>query len=365
MSKKVVLLTQHVWNAKRRAGFHWIADALWQQGWEIYFVTDWLSLFDKLRGDYRFNYLPSGGVKKLVLEKERLFSYVCYHPWRPLSGLGDFLNALTYPFFNRYSQIPLPEIEAVVKNVDLFIFESSIGLMFFERFRTLNPTARTVYRVSDDIHLFKIHPTVADAEFTAAGNFDLISVPTQYIYDKFSHLTNVRLQKHGIPTHLYAEAYVNPYEPQTTNIVFVGNLFLDYDFINRASRLYPTIQFHIIGPFANLPQADNIHAYGELPYQATIPYVKYADIGLNTCTKPSLSDSNKMMQYQYCQLPVIMADIDRSDKPFVFYYRYGNDDSIYSAIEMALEFDRSCIPISGVQSWLSLAKQLAGEPPND
>ena len=35
--KRAVLVTGHYWESRRKAGFHWIADALLRDGWEVLF----------------------------------------------------------------------------------------------------------------------------------------------------------------------------------------------------------------------------------------------------------------------------------------------------------------------------------------
>jgi len=361
-NKKIILFTTHVWNSKRKAGFHWIASAFWEKGWDVYFVTASLSLFDKLRGDYRFDNFEKYNINNIVFQKERFYTYTIYHPWRPFSRMGKILNRVTYPLFLKYCNISLPGLENIGRQAQLYIFESSKGGMFFERFKLLNPNARFVYRVSDNIHLFKSHPVILDIESKIAPYFDLISVPTMSIYEKFSGLSNVRLQKHGIPINLYEQKHANPYQKNySKNAIFVGNLFLDVDFLPRASRLFPNIYFHIIGNFKDLPSKPNIISYGEMNYFETIPFIKFADIGLNPRTISSLADSNKMMQYQYCKLPIIISHVDKTDKEFVFYYHYGEDESIYTAIQSALNYERENIPTKEIQSWSSLAKQLAGD----
>ncbi|MHB0856568.1 MAG: GumK N-terminal domain-containing glycosyltransferase [Anaerolineae bacterium] len=356
MLGKVMLLTTHCWNSKRRAGFHWIADALWQQGFDVYFVTAGLSYLDRLKHSYHFDCLPEGRVRTLVQEKPRLHSYVIYHPWRPARCSSDLVNRVLYGWFSTYGRIPLPGLEGVVQQMDQFIFEPSMAVMFFDRFKNLNSSARYVYRVSDDLDLFNVHPVVKDTERRISPEFDLISSPTREIHAKFASLPNARYHPHGVPLDLYARSCPSPYSEGTLNAVFVGNLCLDVSFIERASRLFPHIVFHVIGPFSDLPQRDNVIGYGEIPYEETIPYVKHADIGLNPRTMPSLGESNKVMQYTHCRLPVINSDINPTRMRNVFYYHIGDDASIANAIQQSLGFDRFTLTAAELPlSWGDLA----------
>jgi 2-beta-glucuronyltransferase len=361
--KRCVLLTTHVWRSKRKAGFHWIADALWRQGWEVLFFTDYLSWIDRLKGDYRFAAIPPGAPGRLVKEQERLYSFVWFNTWRPVSLRFRALDRLTYRLMRSYGRLEIDrKAESMMRGADLFIFESSMGLLLFDRLKRLNPAARFVYRVSDDLRLSHEHPIIRDVEAMVAPRFDLVSSPTQYIHEKFARLANARLHNHGVPVHLYDKPCSNPFHgKEGPHAVFVGNLRFDHDFLERASRLLPEIRFHIIGPIAGLIRRSNVVAYGEMPYEETVPYVKHADFGLNPRVGPSLADSNKVMQYTYCRLPIVASAVNRSDRPHVFYYEFGDNASIRLAVRDALAFDRRLIRVDAVASWDSLARKLAGE----
>jgi 2-beta-glucuronyltransferase len=357
--KVAVLITTHCWNSKRRAGFHWIADALWRWGWEVYFVSA-LTWIEKLKGDYRFKCLPAGGMNKVVQEKERFYSYVWFNAWRPTDLRCRLLNRLTYRCFARYGDLLLDDLDPIVSRANLIIHESTMELLFFKRFKQLNPNARFVYRVSDNLHQFRTPPVVLDEEARIAPLFDCVSVPSPSIYEKFASLLNIRLHPHGAPLDLYDRTSQNPYnEHQLINAIYVGSIRYDMDFLDRASRLFPTVIFHIIGPISGLPDRDNLVMYGEMPYEDTIPYVKFATIGLHPVTVRV--QSNKVLQYTYCKLPIVASSINRSNQPHLFYYEFGDDESIKSAIREALSFDHELVPSDQVHSWDDLAAALIGD----
>jgi 2-beta-glucuronyltransferase len=360
--KRVVLFTTHYWNSHRRAGFHWIADALWSRGWEVVFFMDGLSWIDHLRRDYRFQYPVVKESNKLVPMRERLYSYVWLNSWRPISLRNKALDNLLYGPFSRYGDLPLGEVEEFIRSADLFIFESSYGLMLFDRVKRMNPSARYVYRVSDDLNLVPVHRLVLDTERRIAREFDLVSVPAPAIYEKFKDLPNLVLQKHGIRCDMFDKDYENPYAGiRGPHLLFVGSCIMDMDFVRLAAEQFPDAKFHIIGPFAS-PEASsgNVIFYGEVPFDKTIPYIKFADVGLNCRTMPSLTDSLKVQQYTYCRLPIITSSANKSDKPHVFYYEPGDSQSIRNAVEAALSFDRSLVPKDRIQSWDSLVDSLVG-----
>jgi len=58
-------------------------------------------------------------------------------------------------------------------NLALFVFDSDHGLFLFERFQSLNPRARFVYRVSDNIPMMRHHPLLVEQEEKVLPRFDL------------------------------------------------------------------------------------------------------------------------------------------------------------------------------------------------
>lgn len=365
MRNRVVLLTWHYYNSKRRAGFHWLADALCKEGWEVIFFTlpvSWLSI---VKSDRRMYHFPLRDRNKVVWIKERLGSYVWFTSWHPIHLGSQLLNRAIRPIYKMYSKHSLGPIIDYLPETDLFIFECGHALMLFERFKQINPSARYVYRVSDDQRLLYHHPIILETEERIAAKFNLISTPSAFLYNRFEHLPNSALQYHGLDKDVFDRQYPNPYKPDTINFVFVGNSHLDIDFVARAARLFPQYLFHIIGPLQDVPQANNVVQYGEMRFMETVPYLKYADAGLQTRAytsgAESLTDSLKVLQYTYCQLPIIVPEfLHNPRRNNFFYYRPGNDDSIYSAVSEALRCDRTQIVRSDIGSWRELALKLIG-----
>lgn len=364
-NKTVILLTTHVWRSKRRAGFHWVADSLWRQGWEVYFLSDPLSLIERLRNDYRVQCTPREALHKLVREDDRLFSYVPTMLYRPITLRSPLLDRLTYPLFvGQGERLALPGLEEIIRKADLFIFESSSALLLFERFKAANPQARFTYRVSDDLDLFRTHPIVLDTEKKVTPRFDLVSVPYPAMLPKFTALTErVQWHPHGVPTHLFDQALDNPYAGLSgSHAVFPGVILFDTDFLTRASALFPQLHFHIIGPHERKENRPNVHYYGELPFQETLPYLAHADLGLQCTLSKGGMGSNKAMLYTHCRLPIVAsAGNETRDWPHIFLYQPGDDESIATAIRSALAFDRRRVPAEAVTSWDDVAAGLAGE----
>jgi 2-beta-glucuronyltransferase len=359
--KRALLITGHYFESQRRAGFHWLAEALWQAGWEVIFVTTAISWMSWLQRNYRMTYPIFREAHQLRWVRERLGSYVWLTPWHPVDLRYSWLNQLADRLFARYGQFSLGLLAPLARQADMFIFESKPGLMLFDRLRQLNPHARLIYRVSDDLRLLRTHRVVLETESRIAPQFDLISVPNALLLRRFEHLPQAVLHHHGICKSRFDQDYPSPYgEGWETHLVFVGTAYLDIDFIDKASAHFPTWAFHLIGPLPGVPRRHNVFAYGEMPFDATIPYLKHADIGLHTliCKSgaASFADSLKVIQYTYCRLPIVAPEPMRSARVHTFYYQPGDQTSIVRALDHARAFDRAKVEVEGIHSWKALAQ---------
>ncbi len=365
--KRVLLLTSHYLESKAKAGFHWLADAFWRAGWDVTFCTTSLSWFSWLRGDARFQYPLRQEANRLRPIMERLTSYVWLTPWHPVNFHLASLNRLSRSWFARYGALPLPGLESTIAGADLLLFDSTHSLLLFDRCKLMNPRGRFVYRVSDNMALMNNHPVLLETEQRVAPGFDLISVPSPALHQRFAYLPHVFLHKHALRKDLFDQAHANPFRGPGPHVLFVGRAFFDHDFLRRAVALFPEWTFHVIGPIPPLASAPNLIAYGERPFLETVPFLRHADIGLqNLCYQPGaecFTDSLKMQQYTYCRLPIVAPPFLKTDRPHVFYYQAGDDASIRQALVDASRFDRALVPIQDVWTWDDLISRLAGASP--
>lgn len=360
-----VLITGHYLHSKRRAGFHHLADALVESGWRVVFLTSALSWLSCLRRDERLTRRLRGEMNRLVPAGDRLASFVWFSRWHPANLRLALLNRWSYPRFARYGDLLPPAACELVEAADLVVFESTPGLLLYDRCRRIRPAARYVYRVSDDLRMLRNHPAVIDCEERIAGEFDLVSTPSEFLHRRFAHLPRARLMHHGIHKALFDADCPDPY-PRDGRVrcVYVGASHFDFDFLERASAAMPEAAFHVIGPIRPLPRRANVIGYGEMAFAETVPYVKHADVGLATrCYAPgaeSLTDSLKVIQYTYCRLPIVAPEFLRCARPNVVYYAPGRTETMVAAIRAARAVDRAGIDRSGIRSWREMATELAG-----
>ncbi len=361
--KKVVLLSWHYYNSKRQAGFHFLANAFKDRGFQVVFISAAISLLTFLRKDSK------------IYEKD--FSKNVIKPMN-FNGVKSVINtSLFQPAVSRNSKV-LELLAKVffklsitskkeVRTANYIVFESMSSIMFFDKVKLINPTAKIIYRMSDDIEILKAPKVTVDYERSILTKFDLVSVPTKTMYDKFVALSpdNVKLHFHGIDKKIYDQAKFSPYT-EKINHIFVGNSLLDQDFIDIASSIYEDHLFHIIGTFEPIIKKRNVIYYGYMPFEETIPYVKFATTGLQIISNyngvaETLSDSLKVLQYSYCKLPIIAPSvIPAHHRKNFFYYDYNDKNSIKQCVEEALAFDKTSFTVN-IKSWDELAIELISD----
>lgn len=356
--RTVTFLTGHYYNSKRRAGFHNLADAAHRQGCKVHFVTIGYSLLSFIRGDYRTripgirdNYNVSHKLK------ENLFSYVHFTRWHPMTLILPPLNKLSMRWMDSYGSGNLGNLLPIVRETDLFVYESGPALFLFDRFSKENPYAKKVYRVSDDIRILgSTHPRLIEVEKGIADAFDCVSVPSVPMLGIFPGLGALRLDRHGLDKEAYDSCGESPYAPGTVNAIFAGTGYMEENFFRFAAQGHPDCTFNIIGPMENTLKLPNVRYLGEMPFKETLPYIKYADVGLATRTSrkgyaSTLTDSLKILQYRYCGLPIISPDFIDLKRDAVAYYTPNDAASCARAISEALAFGKDPVRGNEVRSW--------------
>ena len=365
---KAVLITSHFLNSKRKAGFHNIAYSLLEQGYTVLFLTGNASYIHHLKKDYRASLINKTPLNKLLKEKDDLYQFIRFTTLHPVNFRSDLINNIFLPSVKKYSGAlsGFDDLKNFISESSLFIFESFPGLLWFEYFKSLNNKAKYVYRVSDDLRQLRKHPYLIKHEEKILDKFDLVSVPSKYIYDVLKGKGNVKLHHHGINKEFFDKVDTSPYgNNESFKFVFTGNAYLDYEFLETASDNFPKDEFHILGPFKDKLYKKNIKFHGEIKFDDTVPFIKFADAGLHTLIytggAESFSDSLKIIQYTYCRLPVIAPEFIKSNRENFIYYKPFDIESIKSSIYSAKKFDKEKIIGSEISDWKDLTLKLISE----
>ena len=369
----IILFSNHWYLSPRKAGFHHLADAWHKQGHNIIFVTVGFSIISWLRRDFRV-YYP--GIFEACNQwqhiKDRFDSYVFFTKWHPHTTLIPYLDHALSSYMSYYDQLLPQSLIERIRNADILVYESCTAIYLFSRCRDLAPKAKHIYRVSDDICTMRSTPNcMVELEQQLAQKFSIISVPCHYLFQKFSKYSNVFIHYHGLNKELFDRCKKNPYSKNKYNVIFCGLGFYDLKTVHAMAQNYNNILFHIIGiisPKKHIPS--NVYYYGELPFIETIPYIKFANVGLYTL-RPSTSrpmdaytDSLKIIQYRYCGLPIVSPNFLNLHRQGIFYYEYGNTTSYTTALEHALRHGRHTEYSIEVDSWSSVAKRIIDDALN-
>jgi len=356
----VVLFSYHYFDSKRKAGFHWLAEAYARLGWRVVFVTAPISRISQLMGDFRFEYPVVRERGRLKAVRDGIGSYVFFTTVHPANFRARVLNYISRPLVAVYARTPLGGLRAEIERADLVVFESTAALVLAPRVRRVSPRAKLVYRVSDDLERVRVHPWVVSREEELARSFDLVSVPSPVLYERFAHLDNAEYRPHGVWHELFDEVIESPYA-QPGNACFVGNSDLDVGFVEIAARSAPDLTFHLIGDLPGV-DAPNVVTHGELQFAETVPFIKFADVGLQ-CIKNAVRGetraSLKTAQFAYCGLPIVSPDFLPEEFPRTFVYAPGDAISIRTALRRAVVAGQG--PSTATASWLDVAGAIASQ----
>lgn len=359
-----MLVSGHYLGSKRRAGFHHLADAYWNAGWDVTFATVAISLLSRLRDDYRFAYPVREEANRLVVVRERLTSYVLMTRTHPGSLRLSWANRLSKPWFARYAGIPLGALEERLREADLVVFEGTAALLLVERIRVLAPRARLVYRASDDLRALGVHPLILEAEARAIPLFDLVSALTQEIADVLAPYGEVVAHPPAIDKATLDRSTDSPYGPGPVGVFAGVSPLFDYESLATAAELAPHVAFHVVGPPPRrLPE--NVSFHPELPFEEIVPYLRHATFGLLLFPPGygSLGQGNKVAQYSYCRLPIVAPSHLEADRPNLCLFEPGDRRSLGRALAEAERMPHSAAFAEGIMSAAELAVVLAGDPP--
>jgi 2-beta-glucuronyltransferase len=165
----------------------------------------------------------------------------------------------------------------------------------------------------------------------------------------------------GIDREQFASIGPSPYSGGI-NAVTVGSMLFDRSFFEQAAPRFPDVQFHLIGTGEPFAAPANVHHYKEMPFKATLPYLKHADFGI-AAYKPQANSgylaqsSLKLMQYEYLGLPAVCPDYAAGANPHRFGYACGDESGIVTAVRQALTHGRFA-GATAVLSWEEVAQRM-------
>jgi 2-beta-glucuronyltransferase len=366
MTYEVVLFSEHVYESGRRAGFHWLVDAYRDAGWRATFVTVGVSPISSLRGDFRMGLVPPDMRNKFRRIADNLLGYFWYPPFHPVNLRSHIANLVCTPVFRSYAAMPIGQLAPAVQRAKTIIVESCAALALVPRLRQLSPQAFLVYRVSDDVRVVGHHPVLREFEAKALPYFDLISVPSDHMVKIFPDNAPVEVQYHGLNMSLLDSPSDNPYRPGF-HVVSVGTTLFDREAVEVFAKSCPDVTFHLFGRMQQFAQK-NVVLYGERPFVELIPFLQHADVGLAPYIyKPGCEylahTSNKVMQYTYCQKPVLLPSYIPNRRQNIVPYKPHDCSSAIEAIALSRMLSQKPVDNSWIQSWSVIQEAIEDRRP--
>jgi 2-beta-glucuronyltransferase len=266
--------------------------------------------------------------------------------------------------FRRYARAPLGSLEDVLAEVDLIVFEGTAALLLVERFRSLAPRARLVYRATDDLRRLPVHPLLLEAEVEAVPQVDLVSVSTLQIAVALAPYGDVHVHPPAVDKAAFDRPTASPYGAGPAAVFAGVTRHFDYETLTTATKLAPHVAFHVIGLAPGRP-AENVTFNAEMPFESVAPYLQHATFGLLFFPPgyPGLAEGNKVMQYSYCRLPIVAPSHLQPERENMCVFEAGDTASLRRALAAAERMPHSPSFADGILSAEELAAILAGDAP--
>ena len=364
--KRLIFLTGHFPQQKRRTSMLWVTDHLQAKGWHVTYVTVGYSWLSWVGNDKRLATLDKVPQRGTHVISPSLTGVYGLSPWHPVRSQFQSLNLFLEPFCNLFTAYWAPRLRKLLPSADLVICESGAPVLLGQLVAKYAPQATRIYRVSDDIRLLNAPDVMLRAEATH-HHFDRISTGSPLIAQRFQDHPNVTLDPMGVPYDQINISTADPYTrtPEGKIAVCAGSTLLDMQAILRTARRCPHWQIHVIGRLKTKPPVlPNVTWHGEQPFAKTLSYIQHADIGLAPFqdvpgVEYQITNSNRILLYRYCGLPILApARLCTPDIPSLI------SDSAQDAPARCEAFGRQPEPIP---DWSALADALVQngvtEPP--
>ncbi|MDE1173259.1 MAG: hypothetical protein PW790_06235 [Parvibaculaceae bacterium] len=355
-NQNILFISGHDFRSPRKANVHFIAQAATEQFKRVSFFSIGFSSLSRYKGDPRISL--AGKANRW----ENVGGVDCYlwkTPVHPFNLGGRRLSGPVGLLYRAYAALPCAELDERCADADVIVLESGLAPIFIPRLRRLAPSAKFAYIASDLLSTIGVHPVVSKALTAGLHEFGVIRVPARAMLPAFSAAGEKAVYiPQGIDKSIAAKPMSNPYGPGR-HIVSVGSMLFDPTFFEIAAKAFPDISFHLIGAKGPYKLPANVSQYPEMPFEKTLPYIKFADAGVAPYkAHPDadyLSDSSlKLVQYGYLGLPAICPYFAAGDYPGRFGYTPGDSVSITSAIDKALLAKGNFTP-SPALSWTEVA----------
>lgn len=359
----VIMSGYHDYRSKRKVDLHFIADELKKQG-KVTFISLRYSYLTRYKEDPRHD-LWNRANKLEMVDGIRCFLWrTPVHPFGLPSRLALAEKLLFAAFASHLNQ----EIRAALQTADTVLVESGLSIIYIPLLKRINPRLRIIYMASDSLDAIGQANAVKDALKANAPLICRARVPSPYLAANLPASIPSYYIPHGIDKTQFQAIGPSPFPPGSLNAVSVGSMLFDPAFLATAARLFPDITFHAIGSGYKGFAPPNVRYYSEMPFAATLPYLKHASFAVAPYRKgvePYLTHTSmKLMQYDYLGIAAVCPQVVAGSGPGRFGYEHDRPESIRAAITEALQI-RGFTPQRRLDwaevAWLTIGNEVGGE----
>ena len=338
-SQVLLISAFHDYRTAKRASIHQVADALVAAGYGVSFVSTRFSSISSRTGDSRVPLARVSNRVQVVNEVRCLLWRTALHPFSSGNDAVDWLMGHLYPI---YADLPSAPFDALVRQADYIIVESSAAAIYLRRLRRLNPTAKLIYYAADRLDTVGAHPFIHRRLVSDQALIDHFSLRASQMKEDFTWATGPLFKAgFGIDEAEYANVGPSPYPTGRRTAVSIGSMLFDPSVFQRAAPHFPDVEFHVIGCGMKFEAPPNVTIHPEMPFSRTLPYVKHASIGIAAYLPAKgcdyLSESSlKLAQFQYFALPAVCPSFAVGSVAERIGYTPGDDASIRRSVSRAL-----------------------------
>ena len=352
----LIVTAQHFATQSRKVDLHFMADELIGRGIRADFLSLRLSRISALVGDERWGFARTRPLNRWTTIGPLQDEFIWFNLIHPIRFGNRFLNAISSAGYRFYGALLPNAVRRQLSKYSHILIESGISLLLLPTLRRLAPKACIIYHAADRLDTIGTHPLARAVLHKNFDKIDLVHIMAEGLRSDLPASASPLFLTHGIAKERFDQSRKTPYDhPQ--NAVSVGDMLFDADVIRTLAVAFPDWNFHLFGRRAHLGEPyPNVVEHGEQPFDTIAPFIKFADIGLAPYTPKDGADylsqsSLKMIQYTYCQLPIVAPEFAAAGRPHVQPYRPADPGSMVAAFERAISYDRGSIDTSSVLSW--------------
>lgn len=263
--KKITFITGHNWKSNRLGGFHKFAEAACNAGIEVVFFSFPRPYYSYFMHQELYNY-------KTIKELQKGIKY---------EVAGQSLTNITFPTFklpnsankilsdgmmNALERFSFASFKKFAKKwfdgTDVFVFESSDGMIFVDQLKKMYPNAKMIYRPSDPLMYDGALSRYVKNETHMMKKADLNIIVNQEGLDlykrkipDFDRTIKYTLLSNGVDIESYEKKYPVPELLQKGNtVLYVGAWEVEWDLLFKAADADENFNYIVVCP--NYPSAE-------------------------------------------------------------------------------------------------------------